>query len=260
MNHRTIIGSARIDERGKAYGGQAGDQKQVAIPDFRGEVSMQDFYDHSKGWIVARLKSDSQAMKCGRRMETACNNKHIGYDQWQRDGVHNEGTSTKKDIEGDCSRLVGECIKEATGVDVGNIRTITMEQTLSKHTDIFEPLKQYKPGMTLYTGDILFTGRLGHPVSGHTVIVVSGRTRSKSSVALYTLRKGSVGDEVLKLQKNLNSLGYVDDNHKPLVEDGDFGEKTKQALMRFQKSAGITIDGVYNKEDWNVMKYAIKKK
>lgn len=260
MNRRTIIGSARIDERGKAYGGQAGDQKQVAIPDFKGEVSMQDFYVSPKGWIVARLKDDGQAMKCARRMETACNNKHLGYDQWQRDGVHTNGTASKKDTEGDCSRLVGECIKEATGVDVGNIRTITMEQTLKKHTDIFEPLKQYKPGMTLYTGDILFTGHLGHPVSGHTVIVVSGKTRSKSSIALYTLRKGSYGDEVLKLQKNLNSLGYKDDERKPLVEDGDFGAKTEQALKKFQKSAGIKIDGVYNKEDYNIMKYAIKKR
>lgn len=257
---RVIIGSARIDERGKAYGGKAGDQKQVAIPDFRGEVSMQDFYESSSGWIVARLKSDSQAMKCARRMETACNNKHLGYDQWQRDGVHNEGTSSKKDIEGDCSRLVGKCIEEATGVDVGNIRTITMEKTLSKHKDIFKPLIQYKPGMTLYTGDILFTGKLGHPVSGHTVIVVSGKTRSNSEVALYNLRKGSVGDEVLKLQKNLNALGYKDDNRKPLVEDGDFGSKTEQALKKFQKSAGIKIDGVYNKEDYNVMKYAINHK
>jgi peptidoglycan hydrolase-like protein with peptidoglycan-binding domain len=114
--------------------------------------------------------------------------------------------------------------------------------------------------MTLYTGDILFTGKLGNPVSGHTVIVVSGKTRSKSEVALYNLRKGSVGDEVLKLQKNLNALGYKDDNRKPLVEDGDFGSKTEQALKKFQKSAGIKIDGVYNKEDYNVMKYAINHK
>lgn len=32
----TIIGSARIDERGKALGGKAGDQKQKTSPDYKG--------------------------------------------------------------------------------------------------------------------------------------------------------------------------------------------------------------------------------
>lgn len=33
-----IIGSARIDEHGKASGGKAGDQKQKATPDYKGET------------------------------------------------------------------------------------------------------------------------------------------------------------------------------------------------------------------------------
>lgn len=32
----TIIGSARIDEHGKATGGKAGDQKQKTSPDYKG--------------------------------------------------------------------------------------------------------------------------------------------------------------------------------------------------------------------------------
>ena len=31
-----IIGSARIDERGKTTGGAAGDQKQTSKPDYKG--------------------------------------------------------------------------------------------------------------------------------------------------------------------------------------------------------------------------------
>ena len=31
----TIIGSARIDEHGKATGGKAGDQKQISSPDYK---------------------------------------------------------------------------------------------------------------------------------------------------------------------------------------------------------------------------------
>lgn len=44
-----IIGSARIDERGKASGGKAGDQTGK-------EVSTQNWYKHSKGWVLLRPK------------------------------------------------------------------------------------------------------------------------------------------------------------------------------------------------------------
>ena len=45
------IGSARIDENGKAHGGQAGDQTGK-------EVSTQSWYLNSKGWRVYRAKKD----------------------------------------------------------------------------------------------------------------------------------------------------------------------------------------------------------
>ena len=262
-----IIGSARIDEHGHAHGGAAGDQKQVSTPDFRGEVSMQEFYNHKKGWIIARLKNPKQAVKCAKSMEDACNNKHIGYDQWQRYGVKANGTHSKINTEVDCSALVRQCIKEATGVDVGDIRTITMENTLGGFTNLFEPLKQYKPGMTLYTGDILFTGTLGHKVSGHTVIVVKGADRTgtidtndgtaKGKVAQPTLKRGSKGDEVKKLQKNLNVAAWKTPQEK-LQLDGDFGPKTEERLKLFQKRYKLEVDGIYGPKSYAEMKKAIK--
>lgn len=44
------VGSARIDERGKAKGGKAGDNNGK-------EVSPQNWYKHSKGWVLIRPKS-----------------------------------------------------------------------------------------------------------------------------------------------------------------------------------------------------------
>ena len=143
-----IIGSARIDERGKAYGGKAGDQTGR-------EVSKQEFYVHPKGWIVARLIDPVAAEKNAACMDYACDNNNIGYDQWERLGVWKNGTHSKKLTEADCSELVRRCIFEATGVDVGDIRTITMEKALTK-SGLFQPLKQYKKGMKLYDGDVLF--------------------------------------------------------------------------------------------------------
>ena len=49
-----IIGSARIDENGKAKGGKAGDQTGK-------EVSTQKWYKHTKVWRVFRAKDDGPA-------------------------------------------------------------------------------------------------------------------------------------------------------------------------------------------------------
>ena len=77
------VGSARIDEHGKARGGQAGDQTGK-------EVSTQNWYLHSKGWRVYRAKNPSVAEKIARCMEMACKNSKIGYDQDSRNTLYKE--------------------------------------------------------------------------------------------------------------------------------------------------------------------------
>lgn len=254
-----IIGSARIDERGRASGGAAGDQKQTGKPDKRGEVSMQDFYVPSKGWIVARLKDPKAALKCAKAMETACNNPNIGYDQYQRYGLApgKEDVNTKKKVETDCSALVRRCIYDATGKDVGDICTITMHSALPK-SGLFKPLKNYTSGMTLCTGDILFTGHLGSPVSGHTVIVVKGSSRGGGKeVAEPTLRRGDKGTEVSILQKNLNAVKQSGKDGKKLTVDGDFGPNTEYAVRLFQKAKGLSADGIYGPKTYAALKKAL---
>ena len=263
----TIIGSARIDENGHAYGGKAGDQKQTGKPDYRGEVSMQEFYVSNKGWIVARLVDPKQANTCAKTMQTACNNDHIGYNQWKRYGLVNEDVDTTKNVETDCSALVRRCILDATGVDVGDIRTILMERVLNEYVKkgLFMKLMQYKPGMALYTGDILFTGTLGHPVSGHTVVVVQGLARTNDGsenvvrIAEPTLRKGSTGSEVKVLQRNLNLIRVYDNRGNKLEVDGDYGKLTTQAVKNFQKEENIEKDGIYGKITYAHLASAINK-
>lgn len=58
--------------------------------------------------------------------------------------------------------------------------------------------------------------------------------------AIYaTSRYGSKGDEVKKVQKKLSELGYYKDNI-----DGIYGKNTQNAVTKFQKSVGITADGI----------------
>ena len=119
-----MIGSARINERGKLSGGVAGDQKQVSSAnDTKGEVSMQPFYVHSKGWYILRPKDAVLAAKMAERMTAACNNKNIGYDQGNRLGVIIYGINTKTKTECDCSSLTRQVVKEASGKDPGNFTT-----------------------------------------------------------------------------------------------------------------------------------------
>lgn len=53
------------------------------------------------------------------------------------------------------------------------------------------------------------------------------------------LKMGLKGDEVVELQKFLNNAGYG-----LLATDGDFGSKTKTAVIAFQTANGLTADGV----------------
>jgi hypothetical protein len=57
-----------------------------------------------------------------------------------------------------------------------------------------------------------------------------------------TLRKGSRGDDVKKLQKTLNAMGYDCG-----TADGIFGAKTEIAVRSFQQANGLAADGIAGK-------------
>ena len=72
-------------------------------------------------------------------------------------------------------------------------------------------------------------------------LVVDGLYGPKTEAAIRTLKVGSRGDHVIWLQKALVNRGHKIDT------DGIFGEKTKQAVIAYQKSRGITADGLAGK-------------
>ena len=61
---------------------------------------------------------------------------------------------------------------------------------------------------------------------------------------MKTLKKGCKGDEVKTLQKLLNKEGYN------LVVDSDFGQKTHEALVAWQKAHGLVADGIVGAKTW----------
>ena len=168
------IGSARIDEKGNATGGKAGDQNGI-------EVSTQNWYAHSKGWRVFRAKDPEKAEKIAQDMQYACDNNNIGYDQSQNrtlyDIVKNLGFNCKKvttKCETDCAQLVRVCVRYA-GIDVSDFYTATEASALLK-TGAFEELKGSKyteSSDLLKRGDILVTRS-----KGHTVVVLSNGSKA----------------------------------------------------------------------------------
>ena len=226
-----IIGSARIDEYGKVSGGKAGDQKQTSSPDYKGEVSMQSFYDVGKWGYVVRAKDINVASNVALAMTIACNNPNIGYNQARRLDIIKAGTHATQPTSCDCSSLVRQCVRES-GIEVGNFTTAN-EVSVLMATGQFEKIP-YTKGTQLYLGDILVT-----KTKGHTVIVTSGATRNTNPVAVPTVKMGTRGSNAKLLQHNLNLFSY------DLEEDGIFGKLSTAALVRWQHANGLTADGIY---------------
>ncbi|MBQ9387131.1 MAG: peptidoglycan-binding protein [Lachnospiraceae bacterium] len=243
-----IIGSARMGENGKITGGKPGDQKQTkSTSDYNGEVSLQKFYIHKKGWVILRAKQLIGSEKLAEAMKTACNNPNIGYNQDDRYGVIKHGVATKKKCNSDCSSLVRACVIYATGKDVGDFSTSDEAAVLVK-SGLFDKVS-YKAGDKLYAGDILVT-----KTKGHTVIVVSSPD-SRKSITYPTIKKGykdsEKGGSFCKLlQHKLNQIGITDNSGKRLSEDGSCGAKTAEAIKRFQKKYGLSVDGSCGPKTW----------
>lgn len=74
-------------------------------------------------------------------------------------------------------------------------------------------------------------------IIGITGIVSENNNATESREVLSRL--GSRGDEVRRIQTKLKSLGFFNG-----TVDGVYGVKTQSAVKRFQKSVGITADGI----------------
>lgn len=163
------VGSASIDERGKAKGGRAGNQSGR-------EMRRQAYYLHSSGWRGFRCVDPDRARLIADAMDAAIDNPHIGYDQGERGTLYKAAqrvdwmiTRIVEDCETDCSALVRVCCRCA-GIDLPNFNT-TREPKILLNSGWFLELPSScldRTGERLLRGDILVT-----PVQGHTVVVLS---------------------------------------------------------------------------------------
>ena len=179
------VGSARIDERGNANWGKAGDQTSR-------EVATEPYYKHRLGWYLLRPKEAAVAKKLAQAMREGCANDNIGYSQSDRYGVLNNlkiyGSiaKIKAKTNADCSSLVRACCVQA-GINVGDFNTSSEVAVLEK-TGAFNKAVVVANDTKLCAGDILVTR-----TKGHTVVVTEGYPREDEKSTTKPSAKKAAG-------------------------------------------------------------------
>lgn len=71
-------------------------------------------------------------------------------------------------------------------------------------------------------------------------------------MAYSTIKYGSTGEDVKKLQEELNKYGYG------LATDGIFGVKTQSAVRDYQKNNGLSVDGIVGVNTWGKLNGSVQ--
>lgn len=253
-----IIGSARGDEKGGATGGKAGDQKQTGTPDYKGEVSRQEWYKHSKNWYVFRAKDPEAREQIALNTEESSDNPNVGYDQGENRTLLAEAKkvgliakNVKTKCETDCGQLQRLGILRA-GIDISDFYTANMKEAIEATGKfyVFTDAAHCNYSTRLIRGDILCTR-----TKGHTVCVLTDGTRAAEERAKYdgtpepepAPAERTCADAVKDLQNFLNG-NYEKIIGKKLKTDGVYGTKTRAAAVAVWKymankyyNAGLTV-------------------
>lgn len=250
-----LIGSARSSYGNTSPGDQNGGK----------EVSTENWYLHSKGWVVLRAKNPEARERIAVAMERACANDDIGYDQSTRLTLFNnvkgfgfDPAKTTKKVNTDCSALVRVCVHYA-GIEVDNFIT-SNEVSKLMATGEFEKFSDdahCKSSDHLLRGDILDTR-----TKGHTVVVLSNGAKASEEVVYVSyklgdriLKNGMDGEDVKELQTCLIGLDY---DCGAWGADGEFGDSTQQAVERFQTAHGCAVDGEVGPETLAALEKAME--
>lgn len=126
----------------------------------------------------------------------------------------------------------------------------------SNHADVYHWFTKFGKSMNDVRNDVakLMSG------SSNIVIPNSGSssnqyvTPSQTGNHTEILRKGSEGPEVEELQQKLIKLGYSCGSYGA---DGDFGNSTLAAVVKFQKDHGLDDDGEVGPLTWRAIEAAL---
>ena len=268
------ISNSGSDEKGGIKGGKAGDQTGK-------EWQLKAWYKRPWNYILRWPDPDVGTLIAQLAIDAALNNK-IGYDQAQRNTFW---TQCKKvgylpaeittACEEDCTAGVNgvvHCaaylldIKALQNIPATGIRSSNMLSYYQKAGfKVLTAPKYLNSSNYLLPGDILLYKNhhaatnvtVGKSVTGYTYHDVidnlsdyDDTTPDPVALGERTLRNGDTGPDVKELQEDLIKLGF---DCGRCGEDGDFGDATEMAVRDFQRSFGLTVDGVFGPASYDMM-------
>lgn len=252
------IANSGSDENGRYKNGKAGDQNGR-------EWYICDWYKYSSGWncVLRYPNVNVRAMVTHLAVLSAENDK-IGYDQNQRQTYWDELRKANYDpskittaCESDCSAGVIAIVK-ATGhlLNITKLQNVDATYTGNMRSALqragFEVLTASK-----YTNndDYICAGDILLNDTHHTCIAVTNGIHSNVNTGVLTpsrkedyemmplIKKGSKGTAVKVLQVMLGNL----------TVDGDFGWKTLNKVIGFQKKHNLEPDGEVGLKTWKAL-------
>ena len=250
------ISNSGSDERGKYSGGAAGDQTG-------GEWRIRDWYDRPWNCVLRHPSRAVQALIAELSIKAAENNR-IGYDQSQRQTYW----AQLQKVGFDPSKIATACEADCSAGVIANVRAAGYLLSIKELQDISATYTGNmrsafrKAGFSVlaaakYTtrDDYLLAGDVLLNDAHHTAVAVTnGRlsgavTDNHKEVyeLMPELRKGDQGRAVRILQILLGN---------GVTEDGDFGQKTEDAVKAFQETHRdadgnpLTVDGWVGKKTW----------
>lgn len=226
-------GWASIDERGRASGGQKGDQTGK-------EVKTGNWYWFDQTMVI-RPKSRSLGLKMAKVMKKLCDNPCIGYDQNQRTTLWREMSKVgwnpdklKVKCETDCSALMAVVCKTC-GVNISpDVWTGNLWSALYKTKKFVKLDSAYyvKSNKGLRAGDIILNPER------HVIMVISDGPIVKGQAGLNKMvgaeldLDGHCGPATKRVGVEALKVGLNKDYRLKLEVTGDYDKSVKSAVNK----------------------------
>lgn len=170
----------------------------------------------------------------------------------------------------DCRGFTHWCLETGAGIDIYG-QKVSVQYATAKNWDEKGPIDEM-PDLVCC---VFLDGHTGLHLGGGLIVHCSGEVKqeqlgqgrkwvkyaipkglytaeeinqARGNVPLETIKRGSRGEAVRKLQTLLNAKGYDCG-----AVDGIFGVKTERALRRFQEVNGLDPDGICGADDWDAL-------
>lgn len=124
-----------------------------------------------------------------------------------------------------------------------NLKLMSEDGVYGKNTEFAVALFQYVYQLPV-------DGVVGTTTWNNIIEVFKGMSNvsKETNKSSRTLKVGNSGLAVQKFQGYLNYLVKV---NPPLTTDGNFGQKTKQAVQKFQAMNNLSADGIIGNDTWD---------